>query len=284
MKLFTTHEGYQLSEQFLTPTEATKILSASDSDQNRAPRQTVIDKYRSDMEQDLWGFCEVPIVISAEKDVIQGSHRLRALAGADIDGIWFLVIEGVPHSVIHNMDAGLKRTASDQLRLQGVPNYTNAAAVVSSWLAWNEDAGTSSQQGKHLSVANVLKVYHQNAESVQKAIRDISRAKKLITTRTAAPLWREFEKLDPEANTLFWNLLGASEASGQRGPADQPIVVLRDYLLRTAASRSLPPVRYLRAALVKGWNAWRDGKVLLNGSSLRLRVSGNSPEPFPKAH
>lgn len=106
---------------------------------NRTISRTDVQRYRLDMQAGLWRFAADPIRFDVEGNLIDGQHRLTALA--ELPGVCLpmLVVRGLPTETQKVMDQGRKRTPGQQLYLSGVKDANLMAAVFKVVLVWETD-------------------------------------------------------------------------------------------------------------------------------------------------
>lgn len=285
-KSITTADGYVLTEELWTPEDAQALLDQTDATKNRRTRPTAVDSYKRDMEEGRWGFCDTPIVITPEGDIIQGKHRMTALAQADCpQGVRFFVIRGVPADKIHTFDTGAKRTPGDQLKLQGVNDYSRAASVASILYRW-ERSDTKFRRwesAQRPSTAEIVETYHANAEAIQRAIagtRLSALHKTDLTPAVAAFAWMLFEPIDPQVCAEFFSTLVNRDLRHlpENKVLDTLWVALHGEDKNKKGNIAEMNPRAMLALVVKAWNKWATGN---GGDITNLRFSSKI-EQFPK--
>lgn len=112
----------------MTPALARRYLKGNTS--NRKPRNHHVERYANDMRAGLWAFAAEPIKVADDGTLLDGQHRLMALAEQDETfSLPMLVVTGLPKESQRVMDQGVKRTPGDQLMLAGIKNATNVASA-----------------------------------------------------------------------------------------------------------------------------------------------------------
>ncbi|MFI5426103.1 hypothetical protein [Aeromicrobium sp. UC242_57] len=101
----------------------------------RAPHVTSLAR---DMAAGRWTFNGAPIVFAADGTLLDGQHRLAAIAKAKC-AIPFLVIRGVSAESQHTMDTGSRRSAADAYSLAGRGNHAGRATAVARFALIIED-------------------------------------------------------------------------------------------------------------------------------------------------
>ena len=88
---------------------------------NRAPRQRAVASYRNDMAAGRWMMAGDPIRFNIDGDLVDGQHRLLALADLPDVTLPFTVVRGLPREAQSYMDQGIKRA----------PRVTSSGSAVS---------------------------------------------------------------------------------------------------------------------------------------------------------
>lgn len=82
-----------MEKEFITPAKAREYLEINDPD-NRPIDESKVTAYRGAMERGEWTL-RVPIGISHYRgDLMDGQHRMKALATANVEGVWFYMQKG----------------------------------------------------------------------------------------------------------------------------------------------------------------------------------------------
>lgn len=261
---------------YVTPVTAQRWLELNRN--NRIPRDSRVAKYREDMECGRWLFAGDPIRFDTAGNLIDGQHRLLALAEAQIEGITFFVIRGLPTSAQGVMDQGAKRTPGDQLSMAGVKNASNVASSVKQYLIWERGLLFRDAKLSHdISTPAIEQWVRENPSRVDRlnaSMQHVRRSGANISVAGAAFL--RFEQVDPEAAAEFFHLL----ATGAGFEGD-PINTLSQKLTRQRTNKIKVVARDQLAMFVQAWNAWREDRLLkhlVRPKSGRWSVE-NFPEP-----
>lgn len=103
-----------MARVFVTPATARELLDGCNR-RNRKLRQDNVERLRKDMESGRW-YDDVDMIgISENGLLVNGQHRLEALAGADVEGVWMKFCLGVEQHP--SMDTGATRSYADLVRL-----------------------------------------------------------------------------------------------------------------------------------------------------------------------
>lgn len=104
-----------LTREVITPEVAKTYLGMNEG--NRKLRKTVVLAYAADMKSGNWNDSPDimnPIMISREGRLLDGQHRLAAVVNSGVSVVMY-VAHDCDDAVFKYLDAGLKRSAGDQL-------------------------------------------------------------------------------------------------------------------------------------------------------------------------
>lgn len=245
--------------QQLTPADARRLLKTCVV--NRRIRKAKVVQYAADMACGRWQFAGDPIRIDDSGHLIDGQHRLTALAGAPEDyTITFLVVEGLPSRTQEVMDQGAQRQAADQLQMAGIHNATLTAAGVRLYLEF-ENGTLFSYSNTATSVvtksairewveANLPTVEFVNQMTAQVIRNDARPSVAFCAALIFAHRSRE------ECERFFDGL-----AHGGVG-ASNPITVLDKRLTSDRRRGITISTRDQLGMFVQTWNAYRAGRTL----------------------
>jgi hypothetical protein len=239
---------------------------------NRALRPTHVEALARDMREGRWLYNGDPIRFDKNGDLIDGQHRLHAviLSGKTID---FLVVRGLESRVQETIDIGSKRTAADALRLRGITNSNETAAIVRKFILW--------ETGKRWHFSN-FKVTSPQVTELMDADPDFHvAAEKAVRYRNTIPVppsvigftWLIFSKIDREVAEQFFEQLG----TGADLSNGHPVLTLRNRLVGLRNESGRIKDERLIGTICRAWNAHREGRKLH-----RLQVETESdvfPEP-----
>jgi len=243
---------------------------------NRKLRPVRVAQFAADMRADRWKLTGEAIKLTSDGVVIDGEHRLRAIieSGATVET---LVIHGVDVADRIVMDTGTTRTLADHLRFLG---EDRAAELASAVLTLSEirqvnyrNVGSGRGEASRQELLALLEAEPGLRDSVTITIR-VARLLR-ISRGLCAALHYEMSAIDADDTEDFWIRLH----DGADMRAQHPVLVLRRRLEENAATLGRKFDRLtIHALLVKGWNAYRDGRDV---TMIRWKRGGASPEDFP---
>lgn len=220
----------------------------------------VVERYRRDMEAGRWTFAGDPIRFDVDGNLLDGQHRLTALASSPGVTIPLVVIRGLPTESQMVMDQGRKRSAGQQLGLRGVKNASNVAAGSRVYLLWSEGLMF---RDSHIATTSITSPQiEQFVESNHDLIERVGAYGHALRSVDAPPsvTWAAafaFDRIHPDlAHDFFIHL-------SQGGtPVGSPINALDKRLGRIRREGLKLSTRDYLALIVQAWNAWREGKTV----------------------
>jgi hypothetical protein len=238
---------------------------------NRPVRKGRVEGYAREMAAGRWKLTNDAVAFDAELNLVNGQHRLWACVKA---GVPFrtLVLYGVDPSAYDAMDRGGRRTGGDDLAVRGESNWHTLEAARK--LLWRYRQGKLGV-GAGKPPAHELDEVLERNPSLRDAVSKSFRTRTLLTAALAAFLRFAFAEKSPADAERFFDDLQA----GTGLEAGDPLLILRDQLMRIRAGKGrLPDVEVL-ALVIKAWNARRAGRKLRH---LSWRSDGPAAESFPE--
>lgn len=255
----------------ITPTMAKEWLAERNT-RNRNLRSATVAAYARDMTAGRWQNTAEPIKLSASGVLLDGQHRLAAIARSGVTVTCF-VATGLDESAQDVMDSGLKRQAGDALAMDGMKNATRvaAAARVAMCRATGQQISKSQQTN-----AQVQEFVRANPELVD-AVEMLGRRGRAIplNPRVADYCYWWLSCVDAHAAEEFFEALTTGANLGE----DSPVLALRRRLTGNYGAMRRISLEEQVAAVVRAWNAWRRGQ-----SMQRIQTTGRAgvvtiPEP-----
>ncbi|WP_280265246.1 hypothetical protein [Nocardia wallacei] len=251
---------------------------------NRTIREKKVRAYHLEMIEGRWKFNGEAIKFDTDGNLLDGQHRLAALARTAGTGLAFpmLVIRGLPPDTQVTMDQGVKRTPSDQLELRGIgANNAQLIAggirVLEQWLEGSLSTGRDRTRMSGLSAPKVVEWAERHPQHVEViklyASRGITRIKARPSVTAAVAV--RFHEIDPDDCARYFDgvLTGAGLA------LDSPILALRERLDRIRTNKVQTSDWEFLALFVITWNAFRRGRPL---TKVQLPKHGLSRANFPE--
>lgn len=260
----------------VTPEHAERLLSRNTK--NRKVSKNNLAKLKRSLLRGDWVLNGEAIKIAADGRVLDGQHRLMAVAETGISIETFLVT-GLDGNIQHTMDSGKARNISDAFSLMGISSATAVAATVAGVIrAEQYGLRNAFQTSEKTPVATTEAVDRLEREP---ELADLSRATTKfgrigLTGRIASVLYYTFSSVDADDADYFFEKLFEGDGL-ERG---NPILTLRNLLISSKESyRGERNPVWLAAVTIKAWNKFRDGE---SAGLLRWIPGGVSAEKFPE--
>ncbi len=118
----------ELHSLFITPDTARSLLTKVHPEHQRRLSKHVVHDYRTQMLSGAWRQnTPEPLVFDTAGRLIQGQHRLHALAGTNLPGLSFTVLYGADPDHFRVLDTGFKRQAAHLISDKYAPQIAAAA-------------------------------------------------------------------------------------------------------------------------------------------------------------
>lgn len=240
---------------------------------NRRTSERQVLQFQADMENGRWHFEGAPIRISNTGKLLDGKHRLTALANTVPDLEFpFVVIRGLDDESQMYMDQCQSRTVSQQLSLRGVANSSVYGAAGKLYLDWTRKRLFRSTTRGCTSKPEVTEWVLEN-----QALLD-----KLSET--------DFQKVDAPASVVGAFALAVIQLSPARAfrflkklstgiglQEGDPILALDRRLRNIRKSGVKVSQREYLAYFIKAWNAW-----VMGDRVQKIQLSQLSEDNFPE--
>jgi len=175
----------------LTPEDAQKLLNASQGSRQRVLRKSLVERIEHAIRTGQWRETHQPIALNADGVVIDGQHRLTAIARADRP-VMVMIARGVPDETFDVIDTGAARGPSDVLTLGGFTNAAQLAAAVRMMLAYDVVVGSTDSFGsvrKLFTSAEILQAAQSERGSELERCLNATRVTSLSLGRAGFAPW-----------------------------------------------------------------------------------------------
>lgn len=261
--------------EVVTPEMAGDWL-ATNSEKNRHIRPIHVDALSRDMKAGNWQKSGEAIKFSKSGKLIDGQHRLTACIMANKPFVT-LVVRGLEDEVFEVLDSGMKRTTGDYLARHGVKNANNVAGSLRAIVKYRNGWLRSPQYPTHEELLTFLNA-HQDFDEVIASVVYRKMVTKLIPASMAGWLFYEFYERSQE---LAKHMLSELNEPSAQTSAGDPVMLLRERLLRSKMEVTKLPHLVIAAYVIKTWNALYTGQGI---KMLRWTVNDDFPaiEPVQK--
>jgi hypothetical protein len=261
--------------EMVSPEQATRWLGDDINSRNRRMNPIRVQQLAGAMRRGEWKLNGDPIRFTPTGTLLDGQHRLSAIAESG-QTVPVFVVRGIDADAQITMDRGTRRTLSHHLQLLGERQVNHLAATLN--LAWQWDQGVRRTLGQGYERPSYEQAYAylQDNPGIRDSVDEGTRVKdKRITTKTTGSVahWI-LVRLDHDDTSAFFDRL----CSGTAKVEDDPVFRLRE-TLRELHARGLDRPSLALPLTFKAWNAYRSGQPV---KLLRYRAGGSQPEGFPE--
>ena len=260
--------------QTIYPQQAKELLKLNTRNRPLASRH--VNLLADEMRSGNWKLNGETITLSGDA-LLDGQHRLAAcvLANTPFDSF---VVEGADSDCFDTIDVGKKRTNADTLQIKGEKSYVVLAAALRVihyyYNEIGENPGDAYTQLTNIHVQKLLEWHPGIRTSVARFPKPSYKA--LVPISHVCAFHYIFSLIDPNLADEFMDKV----ATGANLSEDDPVAVLRNKLILTKLNNLKIESKFLRAYLIKTWNAVREGRTIRN---IYWRSKRCPNEKFPVA-
>jgi hypothetical protein len=227
---------------------------------NRSTTETTVNTYRADMRGGRWTFTAEAIKFDWYGHLIDGQHRLEALAGTLGDKeeviIEVLVIRGMDPASQAAMDQGRRRQAGQQLDMQGYKNGMYLASVARTCHAIDEGHIWKAIRNSQMSNTAVEQWVAEHRAEMDLANNYHSGIRKIgAQPKISGAMLIQFARKDQRAAEEFFDFM----CTGANLEPGSPILALRERFAKSQRTRERLSDRDTMGFYIQAWNAWRRG-------------------------
>lgn len=242
----------------MTPAKARTLLDANTANRRLSKRR--VEAIARDMQQGRWQDNGATIRVDASGVLLDGQHRLSACVRADFAFSCVLVTDLAPE-VMQTIDSGRARSFRHVLQIEGCANASRHATITR--MHATITAGPSRYLAtSQYTVGELAKWRLDHLEHIGAASDLYVRVGKITQHRSILLAWYAFmhQHIGAESIEPFWNrLLTGAPIYGD----DDPVFVVRDYMVRNLGDRLGTRESFVRALLVlKAWNRVQQGESM----------------------
>ena len=260
----------------ITPELAEKWLSEYNL-RNRPLRENAVRTLARQIERGEWQLSHQGIAFDEEGFLLDGQHRLAAIARAG-QPVQVMVTFGASRSSFSVVDTGQKRTARDALALAGEENsMVLASALRGLHLYLTAPEHAWSGQVSMVSNDQILELLDEHPGMRDAVARGSAIGREISMTPTAAAIgWYVTSTARPEIDQEAWY---TGLTTGANLPVGDPRLALIKTMRSLAGGKSTRRRDDSRVHLfyyVKAWNAWVRGRSI---KLLRMSPREKAPQP-----
>ena len=242
---------------------------------NRKIATMKVLQFQSDMESGRWVFDAAPLRFDDKDLVIDGQHRLTALANCP-DGtvIPFLVVRGLPTETQLVMDQGQVRTVAQQLDIKGVRNSAIVAAATRLYLDWTRARLFRSTSRSGATTRSESIEWAMDHSDLFEALFDTDFRHVDAPASVTGAFGLAVLQIAPERAKEFFRLLSTGAGMNE----GHPILALDRRLRNIRRHGQKVSSREMLFYFIKAWNAWVTNTPL---AKLQISRYGVTEELFP---
>jgi hypothetical protein len=253
----------------ITPAHAKEILGGNTH--NRNVTAAYITALAEAMRRGEFRTNGEAVKLAQDGTVLDGQARLLAVIESG-KTLTTLVVRGLRLEDQDTMDVGRKRRFADVLHMRGEKDCNNLASTLTYHFR------LTNGNPRHNTTATFAQLTEHLAEhpGLRDAIKTVTPARQRLHVAGAplAALAYEFATLDQEdCDTFFQSLTDGVDLD-----RDDPILRLREALVKAQDRQGNLRGWWLQAMTIKAWSAWRSGDTI---ALLSFRGGGAHPEAWP---
>lgn len=257
--------GVQTEMHRLTPALAEYLLGDDRNPMNRNISDRQVASFAQDINDGRWRFNGEPLIISRDGFLNDGQHRCSAVVATETS-IEFLWVFGVTRDSRTTLDQGRVRSASDFLKMDGMPYATNSAAVAAIVMEALE-TGAAHYGRKRPTKGAVVEYVHKHPDIIESCASIPTNTRTIGGHSALAAAHYLISKVgEPEDVEDFFHKL----VTGENLTARNPILVCRKRLTEMVFNRER--VNYRLECIIRGWNNYRSerrvSRLLITGGQL----------------
>jgi len=276
----------QYETKTLTSKEAKEMLATNTK--NRKVSRVRVKEYAQAMRRGEWQLNGQPILISASNVLLDGQHRLLALASIREDiKVPFVIGKNVSENAFETIDTGKKRSSADLLSICGVDakhcnTLAAAGRILQTYLSNLEkinmtDVNLLKLQNRYLQNKDYYSLIHDEKykELFYEGITLVLDHKESLPLSPSESLFIYvlLNTLNPEKAKDFCNQLFISRSE----VVNSPVHHLLNRIKKGASSRTLLRRQERIACTLTAWNYYITDKIMkpstLCTASLKSRVN-----------
>ena len=247
----------------VTPLMATQWLNDYSHPNNRKLSSVKVSQYREEMNKGKWQMNGETICFDVDGVLLNGHHRLAALSGASTS-IQMLIVSGIASESFTTFDTGIKRNGSHVLQIGGIANANSMAALITAKIMYKNAIvrGGSFNSYNRPTNTDLLEEYKLHSDLYETSLKMVKKIKPLCPSSLCGhlPAYAIIEKGHRlEHIEYFFDKL----RTGVMLPADSPIHILRNTLIKAKADKSKGEsgrsANWMKNAFIVSWNKYIEG-------------------------
>lgn len=258
----------------LSPKEARALLGTNK--ENRSMRRANVDKLKKAINNGDFVVNGDTIVISTLGTLLNGQHRLEAIASGNTP-VNVILIKDVDPSAFSTIDSGVPRSLCDYMNVYGADDHSRVAMLLPRAERWDggqraSDVGAGT---KRVVNAGYIKYYENNRVRIHAALRSPKRYVNITEAETSLFRYIIGEDHASECDIFLHDVDAGIPMNGGETPTN--IRNARD-ALQAARNKGGRGASYvILGILLTAWNAKQNGRCIRK----REPFEAGSPLPNP---
>lgn len=252
----------------VTPDMARTMLGTNAN--NRTLRRNRIRQYAEQIKRGQWQATGEAIKFAKDGSLLDGQHRLHAIIEAGIP-VELLIVQDLDLSTFKVLDSGLSRRPADALKMMGINNSSQKAALVRMYIAVEAGVYTdnSAQMTELITRTDITDFISGNAELVDAAM--VASRNVYTHCRGNQPAWGTLYMLIAEKHgqteaEMFFKTI----ADGSNLDAGDPRLAVRNWAVRNTGNKRRGDHLWVYA---RAWNAYKSNEQI---HMMRLPASADT--------
>lgn len=259
----------------ISPRQAQEYLEKNK--RNRRLSVDTVNFYLDQMKRGQWKITGDSIKFADNGDLLDGQHRLAALAN-HTEPVEMYVTRNLPPETFKVIDTGKSRSSGDVLHMNGVKNATTVAATVRGVLQFERGSYHASKNRMIKGISNTDMISfigkHKEIVEIVEYCQSLYLSFRYIPASTLGMLYFILSRKNQTQTDKFFEGYGAGIDLGIKSP----IRIMRNRLISTEPDRKLRLTARAKAALfIHAWNAYMKKQEL---SHVRLNGDFEFPKPI----
>lgn len=244
----------------VTPKMAADLLASNTI--NRNMRTLRVNRYANDMKAGAWHIGNDAIAIATDGTLLNGQHRLSAVVQSGV-AVDMLILRNAAKESMSAMDTGAVRTSADYFGKAGL-NEANASlltATIKQLILLETDNITRDRSGQEVTnhaMKEWLDAHPEVRESVAAGQKFSTGTRRIETTSRVLAIVHYLIAQRNSAEIADYFFKQVSTRFNE--PDGSPVHAIDSRLRRMRDHKQNPDVRILVAFLIRGWNAYAEGR------------------------
>lgn len=270
-RMFTTPEGATVGYVTIDKAMATTLLQANTRNRTVSDRQ--VEQYGRALKTG-WPFTGDAIRLGPDGLVLDGQHRLLAIERTG-NPMNCLIVSNLDEKVRRFIDSGRKRTAADEMTMEGIANGTVLSSISRLLLSW--DHWRTHKSSLTPGNGEVTDYTLDNIGLVTEGAKAAAEVRKYLNRVSGSAVGAAYARACQVTNNPFEVANFFTRlATGEDMKLGDPLSCLRNTLIGAKSANQVVNLWQI----VRAWNAKQSGEGF-RGKSITLPKMGVSVTRFP---